>query len=270
MGGRVVAVARPAASNDFGAQHVEILDSHLYDVQDPPPTTLPESSAYSDGRTVTQRYDLELDTGDIWRRGAWPCAAWLAAVRSAGMGNVYRAADFGDLPICLDDLARIYTLQAERQYTVWMERITASGIGPIHVGVFQHFAELASGWLTILCLTLPGRYNDATVGMTFEDFHDSAQHLCVYTPNLRILCIALKGIETAEAYCATRLGHNLLESFRNLEQLYIITADYDTPLFNVIRVLAGLFAEGAKVSIGTNRSPWTSSEQSAVLKYLRR
>lgn len=273
-GNRVLSAARPPTSADYGAQHVETFHSHLCDVEDLPPPTLDQSSVYADGRTVTTRFDLCLTRRTYHTPASSLIDAWLAAVRSEAMGSVYRAADFGILPISLYDLMDIYILQERRQYVVRLEHIMALHAEPFHLGAFLQFAEIACWAVTSLLLTLsgPDGYKEDAVGMSFEDFDEASQHIIFYMPNLRLLSMALKGIETAEAYCATQLRANILANPGTLEGLYIVTADFKTPLFNVIRLMANLLKKATftTLHIGTARGAWGRATQQAVLSYLRK
>jgi hypothetical protein len=186
---------------------------------------------------------------------------------------MYRAADFGELPITLGDLTDIYVRQAGRPSNLRLGWIDARYIERFLVGDFQRFAEVASKSPTHLRLAGWVPYVEEAVGMSFEDFIALIPCIRSHLPNLINLHIALTGIETAEAFCGTQTGADRLSVRGNLTWLKVLTADFEPPLFNVIRSVAPLLAEiprqSSILSIESHRRPWRSATQHKVLLYLR-
>ncbi|KAI9637128.1 uncharacterized protein MKK02DRAFT_34162 [Dioszegia hungarica] len=216
---------QPQYPEDCGAQHATLHRiAHFPLGSMPPSQPLGSIVTYADGRTAARFFTLILA-----ETGASQSASWLTAIRSNAIGDTYRTVRLGCLPITLGDLTNIYVRQAGRPAS--SSAISSASLRSLPAG--------------------RDRYVEGAVGMSFEDFIALIPCIRLDLPNLEEFHIALKGIETAEAFCGTLTSHGHLSARGKVTSLRIITADHDPPLFNVIRSVTPLLA-------GKTRRCWLS------------
>lgn len=196
---------------------------------------------------------------------------WLLALReSPVLSNLHEELNVGDLPVNLHDLTYIVNRQRDAGQAVRLTHITAYSLFAWSMTDFHTFALSTTSSLTRLNLGHATTYHDDRASISFAELPAFLAVIRRGLPQLRSLALPVKGIETAEKVCETLLTPDCLEGVGVLVGLTISTANNTSPLFSVIRYIAGHCARTANVVVhcGKNRV-WTMEAQYADLRYLR-
>jgi len=161
----------------------------------------------------------------------------------------------------------------------WIRHITAF-CTLFTLDEFETFASIASASLTTLKLARQHKDRLSAVKrgedlahralISFDDLPNLITIIRTTLPHLTTFHTMLKGIDEAEEICGLLLRSDSLEDGGTINDLHLATAKYDTPLFNVIRVVSALCTREAYISINEfGNGYWSHADQREFLSYLR-
>lgn len=207
---------------------------------------------------LRHRFDLDLFRADCESQSSPSDAArWVALLRDhPSFGGLYKAIDFSDLLVALNDITDICQRQLNSSFTKRLEVIIAKCIISWAVDDLLQFALTASSSLTHLQLAnrvsaikghpIPQHQAIAS----FRDLQTIKAILQDHLPNLKVLWVNLGGVETAEEECQGMLDRCPVGHSGTIRDLQINTEWTLLRGFNVIRALSPLCSTGGKVRVG--------------------
>lgn len=218
---------------------------------------------------MSQRFNLVLDhDGDGESTSPALTSAWLTSLRTDPMyGDLYKILDLGDLPIAIDDITSIIKRQLDVSHAERLQRIVASFVLSFSTAQFIRFSDLAGSSVTVLYLADQYVAERHQNGIAFSDLGALISIIQDHLPHLENLRMAISGVETAETMCRDLLSADVGPPRGKLSELRLFTPHHGIPLFNVIRCLAPLCAEGVTLSVGNHRY---TNDQTNFLQYILR
>lgn len=186
--------SRPVFGQSPGDKaHVDHTISHGLSLSSPPPSKPfacpePPSALF----TITTRFDFTFTTG---RDGSYRAYAdrWITALREhPSFARIYKQANFGVLPIALDDIGALYQRQIDGGWANRLEVITAPRIESWSLHQFDAFGSLCGSTLTTLILA--DKYTPSNTEISFNDIPELTTTIERLLPLLRVFHVSMSGI----------------------------------------------------------------------------
>lgn len=205
---------------------------------------------------------------------------WKKALKEGSFfGKIYKAIKLGSIPLTIDDLIHLYQRQIDAGYAARLQHISALNVSPYDISELGSLARISGGGLRVLILAKECPLYEDEDGTSYEDgiklsFDDLPSLISLVRndlPNLEILHLNMKGIESAEEKCKDLLHPDILEIGGTLKDLVINTASDETFVYNILRVCCQLVRADGEIAINYDgREFWGGDDQTEFIRCIKK